>query len=472
MDSILPLTIEIQEDNPHRVRAGGGLSTAECVNLETRWSSLNFFGGARRLQVTGRVANVLASPLENTLCTGAGTGDYGQLTGTVSADFTQPWLFSPRNSINASLFVERQSLPPTFVREALGMSVGLTRTLGPSTLLDLSWRPQLSKLKAAEVFFCSAYLVCTPAEIGPLQQFNRLSPVGISFSDDRRNQALNPTRGYSAVLNLEHASKWSLSDFLYSRVVSEVTWHAQGESLWVVGARLRGGWVVPDGFRGLGQRGSSGEIVHPEKRLFSGGSNSVRGYAQNRLGPRVLYLESVDTLLWNPETMCTPEQIIDKSCDAGGLEDGAFLSQPKGGTKLLDGSVELRFPIGGRLWEGATFVDFGQVWDEDTTPALADLAFTPGMGVRFFSPIGPIRVDVAYRFGGGSLLPVVTQALVPWDPNVYNDKQRLKDPNGVPLDYAIPGDLVVLNKPVLWGEGIGTWDSRRFQLHFSIGQAF
>jgi hypothetical protein len=67
---------------------------------------------------------------------------------------------------------------------------------------------------------------------------------------------------------------------------------------------------------------------------------------------------------------------------------------------------------------------------------------------------------------------VVTQAIVPFDPNVNTEEQRLKDPSGAPLDYAKPGDLVVLNTPVLWGAGIGAWDPRRFQLHFSIGQAF
>jgi len=90
-DSILPFTIEVDEGEVHRVRAGWGLSTAECFNAEARWSNLNFLGGARRLQVSGRVSNVGAKSLEYTpLCQQAGKGVYGDLTRLISVDFVQP----------------------------------------------------------------------------------------------------------------------------------------------------------------------------------------------------------------------------------------------------------------------------------------------------------------------------------------------------------------------------------------------
>ena len=461
VDSILPLTIQVQEDDVHGVRTGGGLSTAECFILEARWNSRNFFGGARRLQVTGRVSNILASSLESTrLCRGAGTGEYGELTGLISADFTQPWFFSPRNSISARLFAERQSIPPVFVREAVGMSLGFSRTLAVSTLLSISFRSQLSSLDAAEVFFCSTYLICTSEEIELLQESNLLSPVGISFSQDRRNQALSPTRGYLAVVDFEYAGDWTGSDFRYTRVISEATWHTQGWTRGVFGARLRAGWVSAEGFGSLGQDQASSEIVHPEKRLFAGGANSVRGFGQNRLGPRVLYLEDVEKLMRPRGNIvpCTPMEVADLTCDAGLLNDDEFLPRPTGGTRLLEGSLEVRFPVAGQLWEGATFLDFGQVWDEDATPSLTDLDFTPGFGIRYFSPIGPVRVDLGYRFGGGELLPVVTEKI---------ELRPGESPAFVVLD-----DLVVLENPVLWGEGLGPWNFRRFQLHLSIGQAF
>jgi hypothetical protein len=114
-------------------------------------------------------------------------------------------------------------------------------------------------------------------------------------------------------------------------------------------------------------------------------------------------------------------------------------------------------------------VDFGQVWDEGETPSLADLEFTPGLGVRYFSPIGPIRVDLAYRSGGGEFLPVVTQAIELYDPQIHSAKDRL---GGAFDDYAAPGDLVVLGPQVRWGNDLPVLDLQRFQLHLSIGQAF
>ena len=226
------------------------------------------------------------------------------------------------------------------------------------------------------------------------------------------------------------------------------------------------------------QRFSGGEdpdkIVHPEKRLFGGGSNSVRGFAQNRLGPSVLYLEDVNKLMEprGDTVICTPFEVADLSCDAGELPDAEFFPSPTGGTRLLEGSVELRFPVSGRLWEGATFLDFGQVWDEDATLSLGDLEATPGLGVRYLSPIGPIRVDLAYRFGTGETLPVVTQALVAFDPSIHSEKDRLLTPEGADTGFAVPGDLVLLSNPIQFEERLPTWSLRRFQLHFSIGQAF
>ena len=49
-----------------------------------------------------------------------------------------------------------------------------------------------------------------------------------------------------------------------------------------------GGWIGAGKFSLLTGSSSGKEVVHPQKRFFAGGSNSVRGYAQNRLGPKVL----------------------------------------------------------------------------------------------------------------------------------------------------------------------------------------
>jgi hypothetical protein len=154
------------------------------------------------------------------------------------------------------------------------------------------------------------------------------------------------------------------------------------------------------------------------------------------------------------------------------LVDGGFLPRPTGGTSLIEGSLEVRFPLAGELWEGATFVDFGQVWEETADVDLTDLEVTPGFGVRFFSPIGPIRVDLAYRLGGGERLQVVTPQIRPFVPGVDPEGDRLRR-DEVTLDYLISDEqeLAVLGPRVLWAD-LDPWSLRRFQIHLSIGQAF
>ena len=479
-DSVLPLSIRVAEGDVHRVRVGGGLNTVEYASAEARWASRNFYGGARRLQVTGRVSNLLSRSLEDFgPFDEADDPEFQRLNWLLSADFTQPWLLSPRTSLQSSLYWERQSWPGIFVRQTRGLTLGVTRTLAVSTALTLSFRPQVSEVRAAEVFFCSNYLICTRDDIRILEGGNWLNPLGFSLSRDRRNQALSPTRGYSALLDLEHAPPWTGSEFLYSRALADATWYTQSRGGWVLATRLRGGWVHPEGFLGRGVEGSSTDIVHPEKRLYAGGANSVRGFAQNRLGPQVLQVRDVQTLLSSRRedgsAVCAPQEIVDGSCDAGDLGDESFEPRPSGGTSLLEGGLEVRFPLRGQLWEAATFLDFGQVWGQDARWALGDLELTPGLGVRYFSPIGPIRVDLAYRFGAGERSQVVTSAIRPFDPaRGDREEDRLLGPDGGPLDYVRADtrrDLALLEPRVLWGD-LPSLSLRRFQLHLSIGQAF
>ena len=133
--------------------------------------------------------------------------------------------------------------------------------------------------------------------------------------------------------------------------------------------------------------------------------------------------------------------------------------------------MEVRFPLDGSLWEGAAFLDFGEVWDERDQVNPGDLEWTPGLGIRYFSPIGPIRMDLAYRFTAGERLQVVTTDVEPYDPLVHGRNGELKDPEGQGLGYAESENLVRLNTSYLW-EDLNPWSFRRFQLHFSIGQAF
>lgn len=101
-------------------------------------------------------------------------------------------------------------------------------------------------------------------------------------------------------------------------------------------------------------------------RFFAGGDQSVRGYAYQSLGPK----------------------------DATG--------QAIGGQYLFTSSAEVMHPIYGPDWYGAAFVDSGNAFDSLRNIQLYTGA---GLGVRWRSPVGQIRVDVAYPFDGPSHTP-------------------------------------------------------------------
>lgn len=474
-DSVIPLEVQVNEGDSHRVRAGGGWNTEECVNAETSWTSRNYFGGARRLVLRSRVSNLLTSQLEDSVCSSAGTGVYGELDWVVSADFTQPFIFSPRNSLAASIYAERQSLQNVFVREAVGITFALTRSVGRSTPLTFSYRPQIARLDAAEVFFCASFFVCDPEDIDRLQSENVLSPVGISLSRDRTNRVISPTGGYRALIDLEQAAGWTGSDFRYERAVAEVAGFYGLPNELVLAGRIRGGWMQSGPFKGITTTSgtSPSRIAHPEKRFYGGGSNSVRGYAQNQLGPQVVSLE-VDRLVLpqrDGAAVCGPEEVQALTCSAAGLAETLFSARPTGGTRLVEGNLELRFPLWGALG-GVAFMDFGKVWDGVDLLGKSETALTPGLGMRYNTPIGPIRVDLGYRGNPIRDVPVVTSQIRPFNPEQDQPENRIGAGSPDEIDWVRLEDLALLKPLVRFrgGDQRPWWQG--LQLHFSIGQAF
>jgi hypothetical protein len=136
---------------------------------------------------------------------------------------------------------------------------------------------------------------------------------------------------------------------------------------------------------------------------------------------------------------------------------------------VLEANLELRFRLGSSL-QGVAFVDAGQLWGATQSVDLGELEVTPGTGIRFLSPIGPLRVDVAYRFRGGQALSVVTSQLRPFVDGEDDPNDRILV--GVErIPFVESNELAVLAPTVLFGESSAlSW--RRFQLHISIGQAF
>ncbi len=166
----------------------------------------------------------------------------------------------------------------------------------------------------------------------------------------------------------------------------------------VFSAHLRLGLV-----KALGGGPDSG-VLHPRKRFYAGGANSVRGYDENQLGPRVLTIDG-PTLVSGATsagggTCALTAQAI-QFCDPNSAElsNSDFIAQPLGGTTLVEGSVEYRVPLPlgltFRNFVGAVFLDAGLLTQPDIRgiQTIAGImkgtgAITPGFGVRYSRPWG------------------------------------------------------------------------------------
>ncbi len=468
-DSVVPVVVQVNEGSLHRVRFGVGLSTAEFFNVEGLWASRNFAGGARRLEVRGRVYNIFADalhyispPFENT------RRPYNNLSGSISTDFSQPWFFDPLNTFNAGLYAERRSLPDIFVRSARGGYFTLARALGPGETFSFGFRPELTQLTAGgDLVFCVNFVACGADEIQVLRDPHWLAPLTVAYARDRSNNLLAPTGGYVLRFDGEYAVRAIGSDFAYARLIAEVTDYSQLARGIVLATRLRPGWA-----RALGEPGQ-GLGLHPQKRFFGGGPNSVRGFAQFRMGPKLLTVNAADFLASEEVgNHCTAQEINAGSCDVAKLvqgHEGSFEVRPVGGAAILEGNAELRVPFLWPTWRVAAFVDFGQLWRESKNVRLGDVVFTPGIGFRYFSAIGPVRVDIGYNPQAAERLQVLTQKVYCGDPDTCTSTEIEPDKVYTSAQLKNTNQLVTLNS-ILWNADQKWYN--RLQLHFSIGQAF
>jgi outer membrane protein insertion porin family/translocation and assembly module TamA len=453
-DSIIPVTIQVTESDLHRIRIGAGLNQAVCVNAVGRWTSRNLFGGARRLELRGSISNVLATRIGGIPCNRTGGGRYDDLNGSLAVDFTQPWIFGLRNSFGAGAFIEKRSVPEVFIRNASGGYVSLSRRLGPRTAIGLAYRPELTWLDAeGDLFFCTNFVSCESEEIQILSRPHWLAPLQLSFTRDHSNSLFSPTGGYILRVEAEHAAHLIGSDFSYIRTAADLSAYREVVPGVVLAAHLRPGWA-----RALDRNSDRDALgLNPQRRFFAGGPNSVRGFAHYRLGPKVLKIDGsrLAAPVDSGGAGCALEAINSGQCSAEPIAADRFDPRPVGGGAMLEGSLELRFPLHGESWNAAAFVDFGQVWRTEREIQLRDLVYTPGLGVRYHSPIGPIRIDVGYNGMGGERLQVIT-----------NEVRAKEDGTGV----TNTGEFRVLENAIFWAPRQSFLD--RLQFHFSIGQAF
>jgi len=487
-DSVKTLVVRVQEAPLREARISGGFTTADFGQAEARFTHNYWLGGARRLDLTATVGNLLAQQLTKSklftdisnIVSDNDFGRYYSPTYQASADVRQRWFQSPRNTVGAGVFAHRRSSPGVFVDRGYGANTTFTRELAARTPLSATYNFEIARVEAGDVYFCVNYGVCDNRTIDALRGRQRLSPVAITMSIDRTDAPFSPTRGLLGRAEIEHASAFTSSDFRYNRAYADVAFYRPLPFKRAVGAvHVRAGWVDPLASTGeavgVGSVGdidgsNAGQILHPRKRFYAGGSQSVRGFGENQLGPRVLTIDpaklrgAADSSGATPCPAGTPI----RECDVNfsGLRDSDFRPRPLGGTTLLEAGIEVRVPVWGPI-VGALFLD-GAILGEGTLNSITKGtgAITPGFGIRYESPVGPIRVDLGIRPTLREVLPVITQLT---DSAGVRTLVDLSPPEGC-KSASTPG-CRAFPDPNSKRSFIDRL-TNRLTLHLSIGQAF
>jgi outer membrane protein assembly factor BamA len=389
-DSALTVLVRLNEGKMISLGIGAGWATLDCIRTQARLADRDFLGGARRLELNGRLSHLALCPQDVRDDSISNRVNY-YASGTIRLR----GLIGPRTLPSFTLFSERTSEFRAYVRETLiGGAAEVSRDLQPRDLrpglpLTLSYRVEYGRTTASPAVFCQLFNRCALADIERLQQNGSLHVFGGSIVRDRSDQLLDPSNGNQVHLELRSGttSLDTASGTRFSRVLAEgAVYKTVGASTFAARLQLA---AILDGFS---TRGATA-YVPPEERLYAGGPNSVRGFNQNLLGPVVYIVDkftTIDTTIGG-----NPAQVFRATDTSRVLQ-----YSPTGGNTLIVASAEWRYRLssfGGRV-QLAGFVDAGQVWNRPQQSfTFSDLRVTPGVGMRVRSPIGPLRVDVAYN---------------------------------------------------------------------------
>lgn len=316
-DGNIPIGVQVSERKPRYFGVGGTFSNTEGLGLEGYWGHRNLFGRAEKLRIDGAIS-------------GIGSNDLSELNYNAGIMFEKPGVIGPASKFFARFktVLEHPDAYDHFsVKGSTGLSYELTKkqTVSAEVSLDYS--------RIHDAFGKHKYLIAS---------------IPLQYVYDNRDNRLNPTGGFR-VLAYAEPSYDILSGAAFLKLKGEGSAYQSLDSAskFVLAERVAVGSIV----------GTSLENVPADRRFYSGGGGSVRGYAYQGIGPK------------------------------------DFTGQPIGGLSFFETSVEMRIAITDTIGI-VPFVDAGTV-STKSVPNFSDVKVGAGVGLRYVTPFGPLRIDAA-----------------------------------------------------------------------------
>ena len=327
-DSTLEVLIRVREHPQRSVMASIGFGSEEYLRGQLSWQHRNISGTGHRFGATGR-----GSFIEQ----------------RVSADYLFPYVFNNRSS-NVSRIFGIHKLEPSFELFQAGFNNSLIYELRRSVTASATY------------------------EFSVNEELSRDPDISLPDSVLNYNVSSLTLSGYYSEGLSRDPQGWVIRPFAeFSGLFTEGTFSFQKLSLDVRRyTRLTRSTT-------LATRINTGKIFYQSERtlpsnilFFTGGTNSIRGWNRQRLGPK------------RPAFR----------------DDGSFREYvPTGGRAQLIFNIEMRQQLRGIIPNVgvAAFLDGGQVWQDAGSLEERPIQFGAGGGIRYQSPIGPIRIDIGYK---------------------------------------------------------------------------
>ncbi|WP_296817868.1 autotransporter assembly complex family protein [Brevundimonas sp.] len=319
-DGLRPVIVALS-DQPSRVlEAGVGYSTSEGAGVDAVWTWRNRFGRADTLRYEARLA---------------------EIDSRLGVSLSLPhWRRAGRTLTLSAFAVDEDTR--AYDRRAAGASFALQQRFAPTSYFSYGVAIEGGQYEELDPRF----LVDPPV---PLERNLAILTLQAGANLDYSNDPLDPSQGWRLNFDVQPTAVTGDDSLTFLRAVAQVSAYVplDEEGTSVIAGRVRLGSII----------GGDESRVPSDRRFYSGGGGSVRGFEYQGVGPR--------------------------------FPNGT----PVGGSSLFETSVEYRRRIRGALGM-AVFIDAGSIGDEPT-PNFSDIRYAAGVGVRYHLPFGPIRADIA-----------------------------------------------------------------------------
>jgi len=269
------------------------------------------------------------------------TTDIGGLDYSASILFTKPGAFGPASTFTASVKAAIDD-PDAYRAKSITGAAGAGFELSQEDTVSAG--AEVSLADVDDAFGSNTYLTAA---------------IPLEYVRDTRNDKLNATEGYRSLISAKPSYEIEGKTFFSSFEATASGYQALGpENRFVLAGKVAAGVLVG---------GDDLADIPAPRRFYLGGGGSVRGYSFQEIGPR------------NAEN----EQI--------------------GGRSYVNASLEARIAVTDRI-SIVPFIDAGSV-STSTAPDFSDIRAGAGIGLRYATPFGPIRLDFAVplnKYPGGT----------------------------------------------------------------------